>query len=274
MDLAGFLLTIILILALSGFTYFISRGKLEAEPMSMGSPVIPGATVALPSPSTVPSPVCSLNVAAPELVTVQSSFEIALKISHSMTKELHVQGLGHVQTGEISPIWPDEGRAVDLRAQVYAPGCQIKGESFQMFRLEATRDSTELYFDLLPLHQGDLSIRITIYQSLLTLGSVRLTLFSTDRSLDGQAWHGNSTELVPPDTVIADNHLYSVLDRAFSLAEIQELCYELGIDFENLPGQTKQIIARQLISYCRRRNRVANLVDRVLILRPNWLVQA
>jgi hypothetical protein len=54
----------------------------------------------------------------------------------------------------------------------------------------------------------------------------------------------------------------------FNLEELHDLCNDLGLDYEDLPGQGKSAKARELISYMQRRGRMADLLNRCQVLRP------
>ncbi len=55
----------------------------------------------------------------------------------------------------------------------------------------------------------------------------------------------------------------------FNAEELADLCFRLGIDFENLPGGTRAARARELIDYCRRHGRLDELVAASRQLRPH-----
>jgi len=59
-----------------------------------------------------------------------------------------------------------------------------------------------------------------------------------------------------PDRVAIRNGLR---DR-FSAEELRTLCFDLGIDIENLPGDTKPAKAQQLVEYMERRGQLDRLV--------------
>lgn len=63
--------------------------------------------------------------------------------------------------------------------------------------------------------------------------------------------------------------LYRALDETFSLEELRELAFEMGIDLESLPGEGRSAQARELISYCRRHGRLGELRTRVVAKRPH-----
>lgn len=56
---------------------------------------------------------------------------------------------------------------------------------------------------------------------------------------------------------------------SFSINELKNLCFDLEIEYENLPGDTRLDVARELISYCNRRNILPALVQNCQKLRPN-----
>ena len=62
--------------------------------------------------------------------------------------------------------------------------------------------------------------------------------------------------------------LFHHLTDAFSKNEIKDICFRLGIDFDNIPGETKADIARELILYVERRNGLEALEQLVFSLRP------
>ena len=65
------------------------------------------------------------------------------------------------------------------------------------------------------------------------------------------------------------SQLHQILRTYFSESELRELCFTLKIDYEDLPEEGKAAKARQLIAYCERFGRYAELVEAVRKLRPN-----
>lgn len=55
----------------------------------------------------------------------------------------------------------------------------------------------------------------------------------------------------------------------FSDGELRDLCMDLGIDYENLPGAAKGDKARELVLHAERMGQLADLVARVVALRPH-----
>lgn len=53
---------------------------------------------------------------------------------------------------------------------------------------------------------------------------------------------------------------------------MRSLCFDLGVDFDSLPGQGKADKARELVGYLERRNRVGDLLCSVARQRPDILL--
>lgn len=63
--------------------------------------------------------------------------------------------------------------------------------------------------------------------------------------------------------------LATLMEKSFDLSELQQLCFHLGINYENIPGKTLAIKVIELIKYFLRRNKYKKLVDYVQGQRPN-----
>lgn len=63
--------------------------------------------------------------------------------------------------------------------------------------------------------------------------------------------------------------LNRMMDQRFNEEEIKTLCFEMGIDFESLPGAGKSGKIRELVAFCRRRGRDEELLARVQAERPS-----
>lgn len=59
----------------------------------------------------------------------------------------------------------------------------------------------------------------------------------------------------------------------YSLEDIRTLCFDLGVDFDSLPGEGKDGKARELVIYCRNRAMIDTLVENARRARPQleWL---
>ncbi len=63
--------------------------------------------------------------------------------------------------------------------------------------------------------------------------------------------------------------LHRKISLFFSLEELQSLCFDLGIEFENIAGGTRQAKATSLVGYCNRHDLRADLIARCAHLRPH-----
>lgn len=69
----------------------------------------------------------------------------------------------------------------------------------------------------------------------------------------------------PPDDAIDPVAALHFIDRHYSLDELKTLCFELGVDYDNLPGEGKRGKARELILHESRRRgltKLATLLER------------
>lgn len=67
------------------------------------------------------------------------------------------------------------------------------------------------------------------------------------------------------DPVVLRQHLV----KQFTLDEIRTLCFELGIDYDVLPGEGKESKARELVIYCRNRAMLERLAQGARKARPH-----
>ena len=66
--------------------------------------------------------------------------------------------------------------------------------------------------------------------------------------------------------------LHKQIDQYFSFDDVRELCFVLGVDFENIPGEIRSAFIRNLIISLAKQNRLQELVNQVRMERPfvNW----
>ena len=62
------------------------------------------------------------------------------------------------------------------------------------------------------------------------------------------------------------------MEKSFDLEELQSLCFDLDIDFENLAGQGKRIRIESLLTYMENRGYLPQLLTALQATRPhvNW----
>lgn len=62
--------------------------------------------------------------------------------------------------------------------------------------------------------------------------------------------------------------LRQILNDRFSEGELRVLCFDLGVDFQNLPGEEKIVKAMELVSFLQRTNQLDQLVAVGQQMRP------
>jgi hypothetical protein len=79
-----------------------------------------------------------------------------------------------------------------------------------------------------------------------------------------------TSEVVDRDVL----QLFRKIEAGFDESELGGLCFELGVDIEDLNGRTRLDKIRALITYMERRNRMPDLVERCAALRSDtdWSV--
>lgn len=65
------------------------------------------------------------------------------------------------------------------------------------------------------------------------------------------------------------SRLHPLIDQHFSLPEIRKICFDLGIDYEHLPGEEKVSKIISLLQYLERRGKVERLLNQLRSDRPN-----
>ena len=138
-------------------------------------------------------------------------------------------------------------------------------------RLPAGADGPPVYFQLTPRRAGPLSVIITVYQAEDWAGSTRLRTEAGDEQPRGAlAMTVASAPLAAADVNLVT--LRRALDDGYNDSELRDVCFELGIDYEELPGDNQSAKARELVLYAQRRNLLAQLVAHVMRERPHLLI--
>ncbi len=91
---------------------------------------------------------------------------------------------------------------------------------------------------------------------LSSIGSINDTLADIRR---WQKWNDNSGIL---------QELRDKMIKSFNESECRNLCFDVGVSYESLPGQTIEDKCRELVLYQKRRNKIDVLVKRCRELRP------
>ena len=62
--------------------------------------------------------------------------------------------------------------------------------------------------------------------------------------------------------------LHKQIDQYFSFSEVRTLCFNLGVDYENIPGDHRSAFVRNLIVSLAKQSRLQELIDEVRAERP------
>lgn len=63
--------------------------------------------------------------------------------------------------------------------------------------------------------------------------------------------------------------LRQTLSSRLNSDELRTLCFDMGIDYETLAGSNKPALVRELLLYCERRGKLAELVERIVATWPD-----
>jgi hypothetical protein len=74
------------------------------------------------------------------------------------------------------------------------------------------------------------------------------------------------TQSIERDRLI---ELRRILSTRFDEGELRTLCFDLEVDYDSLPGQSKADKARELVAYLGRRGRISRLTRVGQRLRPD-----
>ncbi|HEX7313017.1 MAG TPA: DUF4062 domain-containing protein [Pyrinomonadaceae bacterium] len=77
------------------------------------------------------------------------------------------------------------------------------------------------------------------------------------------------SRLPSPTSEPSPNELRLVLSLQFDLEELRDLCFAVGVDFDNLRGEGKGAKARELVLYMQRRGGLGRLFAQVAESRPD-----
>jgi hypothetical protein len=130
-----------------------------------------------------------LDVASPEIVEVNQSFEIAVRISQPDSPPLSEADLTSV-TSQSGIVYRSGDKAiVRYRVKVSAPDCDVHtGE--HVFQLRSGQDSGIVFFQLTAKREGNISIVVTAYQeSDILAAQTRIRLIATLKVQSGSPGH-------------------------------------------------------------------------------------
>ncbi|MBP6786035.1 MAG: hypothetical protein KA170_00500 [Candidatus Promineofilum sp.] len=237
------------------------------------------APLAVPPPAPPAAPTeeavvaLRLDAALPEQVVVGRVFDLAVAVKRPASPVFAPDDLTRRESADFAAVWPADALFVQIRIQISAPDCTIHGGDSRPLRLPAGQDGPPVYFQLTPLRAGPLSVIITVYQETDWIGSTRLRTEAAGGEVRGaMALTLDSQPLPGPE--VNQQTLWKALSEGYNESELRDLCFELSIDYEDLPGDTKSAKARELVLHAKRHGLIARLVEQVMVDRPQLLAPA
>lgn len=213
-----------------------------------------------------------LDAALPERVTVGRAFDLAVAVMRLESPPSVIDDLQRRESAAFAAVWPADAKFIQLRIQIAAPDCLIHNGDSRPVRLLAGHDGPPVYFQITPQRPGPLSIIITVYQEMDWVGSARLRTEATTVEPRGGLAVVVSAQPVG-DAEVNQTTLWKALDDGYNDSELRDLCFELAIDYEDLPvdNQSAKARARELVLFAKRRDLLAKLVECVMRDRPHLL---
>lgn len=80
---------------------------------------------------------------------------------------------------------------------------------------------------------------------------------------------GDTGQFFREQTLLWAKKLALLIDKTLDMDAIREICFEFGVDFENLDGTQKRAKIRALILYFYHRKTLPELADHLQMIRPN-----
>ena len=209
-----------------------------------------------------------LDVAVPKTVAVNHTFEIAVAIRQPDSALLDAEGLPKTTSASGRVFRSVSEDIVRYRVTVSAPDCEVHIGEY-VFLLRSGSDSEVCFFQLTAKRAGDISILVQAYQEDDVLAAMtRVQLVASLEARDA-SWTANEDQRAAlTNELRVQNKLYNVLNEAFSLEDLEVLCFQLGVDWDQLEGSAKPKKVRELIQFFERQHQTDVLITAVQSKRP------
>jgi hypothetical protein len=117
---------------------------------------------------------------------------------------------------------------------------------------------------------GDVSGQLGLGDNVVQIGNVGggKVVFGPEKAEAG----GRESDEPEPRTSVERERLAELrrtLSARYSESELQDLVFDLGLDYESLPGDGKAGKARELVAHCDRHGLIADLVEAMKKGRPD-----
>ena len=182
--------------------------------------------------------------------------------------------------GELAAHLAEKFRYPSSKTQVSCPTCQSEISLAEKTRnltrvsqyVAVTRGTGRLYEELHSLFNTEDYLPNAVYEFLSTLpGVLRATVHLHPAGV--QAAGAASEERAPWQKYLS--RLRRILTTRFDVGELRGLCFDLGVDYDDLPAEGKANKALELVMYLERRRQVPELIKMGKDLRtdipwPEW----
>jgi len=222
-----------------------------------------------------------VDAAVPNQVYLGRTFDLAVSVRQQSSPVLAEADLPRVHSGQVQVDWLEGEPFLRLQIQVSAPECEIHGDDHYSFRLRPGHDSPVFYFHLTPKKVGEIGVVVTVYQENDWMGSARVHTLVREEMVGrvqmvvtSHTFQQPGEEpIVPKDDPLlkmSPAQLHKLLCKNFNLDELRFLCRDLpGVDWDSLPGESRDRKALELIGYMERRDRLPELAAVIRRARPD-----
>lgn len=154
--------------------------------------------------------------------------------------------------------------------------------SFLIFAFEQTKNWIVAFVASIGLPEN---FRLPICYGIIILGVlgvfaiiypfVKQDIRNFIQNLRSQIYQDRNSESLPKKPINKSQRkerlpkLVPLLDESFDEEELKMVCFDLGVEYDNLRGQGKVNKARELVKYLERQNRTHELLSLVKDKRPN-----
>ena len=178
--------------------------------------------------------------------------------------DVQPKGLPFAGQPEIEPE-PGAWRDLDQRDQtVHGPQMSVKGD---------VREPAERQFGDRIVISGDISGKVAVGEKITQIDKINAQTVAIGQGITQTvgATRPAANEISVKSTLEREHlaKLRQILATRFDEGELRTLCFDLGINYDDLPGQGNANKARELIAYLDRHGRISELVSIGKQLRPD-----
>lgn len=232
-----------------------------------------------PKPYEPKSVRLSLDVAVPNIVYIERSFDVGVFVRQSTSPERYDATLPHIISEVVKPLWPESLPYISLQTRLTVDDehCAIIERKEFSFSLNQGDDSPPLFFVLKPKKSGEISLIVTVHQENILVGSGRCRM-TIQNNTENKNQGGNDSPgkhlgiNIQNLSLQKRSQLRLQIESYFNDSELRNLYFDMGIDHENLSSGGKSDKVRELVAACERHGKIRQLIELCREYRPyvNW----